>query len=98
MNNFKGLIKVLILLSSLGLAQTAHADQPIVVLKTILYIEQSQLDHWWRYMTPIEKRNYMRRLKQGNRIQTLTRDEFYEVENKRLLEWVNYRLTLDRGL
>ena len=98
MNSFKHLIKFLILLGSLGLTQTAHADQPIVVLKTILDIEQSQLDYWWKYMTPIEKRNYTRRLKQGNRIQTLTRDEFYEVENKRLLEWVNYRVTLDGGL
>lgn len=98
MNNFKGLIKVLILLSSLGLTQTAQATQPTVILKTILDIEQSQLDYWWKYMTPIEKRNYIHRLKQGNRIQTLTRDEFYEVENKRLLEWVNYRVTLDGGL
>ena len=77
---------------------TVNSEPATLDLNPNLNIEQSQLDHWWRYMTPIEKRNYMRRLKQGNRIQTLTRDEFYEVENKRLLEWVNYRLTLDGGL
>ena len=88
---------VLLLIIFTMLSTTANANT-ITTTQSIREISKTPLAKWWRYMTPIEKRNYIRRLKQGNRIQTLTKDEFYEVENKRLLEWVNYRLTLDRGL
>lgn len=93
-------LNTLILLVLLTFSNLLLADTKTVlkVTEAILKIEKSQLAMWWRYMTPVEKRDFIRRLKQGNRIKTYTREEFEEVEKERLLEWIEYRIKKDGGL
>lgn len=90
-------LTVLLLLVFTMLATTVNANT-LPVTQSILEISKTPLAKWWRYMTPIEKRNFLRRLKQGNRIKTFTREEFKVIEEKRLLEWVEYRIKQDGGL
>ena len=86
------LFSIMITLSSSALANTE------VITRNIIEINNTPIASWWKYMTPIEKKNFLRRLKQGNRIKTFTKEEFKEVEDKRLLEWVEYRIKQDGGL
>ena len=90
-------LTVLLLIIFTMLSTTANANT-ITATQSILEISKTPLAQWWRYMTPIEKRNFLRRLKQGNRIQTLTKEEFKAIEEKRLLEWVEYRIKQGGGL